>query len=508
MGPADESSRFSTARPRELAGVALFFVALVGAQFAVTGAFSLFTRHFWLDEMYSQRLAADPDVAHLLAALRGGAETHPPTYYVLARGFTRLAGDDGETGLRAFALLAALAALVGTYAVLRMTFPPLVALAAVLALWAHPLMQRYAFEARAYGPWLAAAVWFAYWLGLALRPGQSRLVLLPLAGTAVVLCTLHYFGIITLACVFVADLAWARSSGARRLPVVAAVAAGPAALLACVPLLLGQRAALTVPTWVKTAEAVDVGPFLLSVLLPRFLMVVPAMAFVAWLLRGRRPAGARGDPTAVIGLAALGLFPLLLITFSWTVQSVLVDRYALPATAAIAAAVAVVVAGLSRPWLLALCALLVASGTRHLYDLAQEYQARDRDSDALIAAVRRDTGEGLVVFEQPHHLHVVCRYGPDLASHCFLLDFEPGDFATVPRSRVFNRDLARRFAAFYGMPGLVSWDRIKSAPQWYLVSEGQGFGRGSSVDPNHWYPGFAPHRLDERLYVLRKTAGD
>src|SRR5262249_37702960 len=84
----------------ELAGVLVLLAALRGAQPAAAGAFSLFGRHFWLDEMYSQRLAADPDLGHMLAALRGGVETHPPTFYLLLRGFALLAGGATETALR------------------------------------------------------------------------------------------------------------------------------------------------------------------------------------------------------------------------------------------------------------------------------------------------------------------------------------------------------------------------------------------------------------------------
>ncbi len=467
MGTIDDPGAPKSAGPAELFGVLLFLSALAAVQLALAGAYSLFSRHFWLDEMYTQRLVADAELTHMLAALRGGVETHPPTYYLLLRGLTALVGTTEESALRAASLLAVLLGLVGVYAAVRRAYAPLVALTATVALWSHPLVQRYAFEARMYGPWMAAAAWFIYALTVSRQPGRGPLCLVLLAGTSVLLCILHYFGILVLALVLAVHLWWARSF---RWSVLLAAAAGPAALLACTPFLLGQRAAITVPTWVKSPDLMDVAHVLLSVLLPRNLALVPVAAGAWWLLRGRHgPKVARGDLTGIVTLAGLALLPVALAVFSVTVQPVLVDRYALPATAAVAAVTALVLVPLSRPWLVALCVLLAAGATLNLRELAREYAERDLRTDALIAAIRTDTGDEIVVFEQPHELHPVCRYAPDLANRCFLLDFENTSVAS--RSRIFNRDLARRFAEFYGSPGLVSVEHISSLRRYYLVRE-------------------------------------
>jgi hypothetical protein len=487
---------------REVDRLLLLLIVLIAVQLGLAGGFSLFWRHLWLDEMYTQSLVADPDLSHMLAALRGGVETHPPTFYLIVRGFTGFMGNTGETTLRGFALLAVGVGLIGVYLTLRLTYPPLVALTAVLALWSHPLVQRYAFEARVYGIWLAAVAWFAYALAAARFAGPRPAILVLLAITSVLLCTLHYFGIIALALMLGAHLCWVRS---LRWPVLLAAAAGPMALLACTPFLLGQREAVTVATWVKTPDLADVGRFLLSVLMPRNLLLVPLVAGLWWVFQGRRMSsvGSRRDLTGVIGLASLALLPVALIVFSFTVQSALVDRYALPATVALAAIAALLLAPLSRPWLLVLCALLAVSTTLNLHDLAAEYRARDRKTDALIGAIRRETEGDVVVFEEPHELHPVCRYGPDLAERCFLLDFEPGQFGPTAPSRIFNRDLARRFAEYYGSPGLVSWDKLKALPRWYLVSEGAW-----ELPPEReCYPGFVPRRLDMGLYEMVPIEG-
>src|SRR5262249_7225550 len=126
----------------------------------------LFARHFWIDEIFAFTLVADPDPVHALRALAGGVDMNPPMLYLLLRGFTLLTGGPGEIVFRVFASLSILLALLGIYLLLRRAYTPRVAFTAVLLLECHPLILTHAFEARFYGPWLAAIVWFAYALVL------------------------------------------------------------------------------------------------------------------------------------------------------------------------------------------------------------------------------------------------------------------------------------------------------------------------------------------------------
>src|SRR5262249_50870016 len=143
----------------------------------------------------------------------------------------------------------------------------------------HPLILSHAFEARFYGPWLAAVAWFAYALVLFRTSARRLLPGLLLAACAAVVCTTHYFGIITLALVTAFDLAFHRAA-APRWAALAIAAVGPLLLLACVPLYLRQRAALTASTWVGAASPQAVGEFAISVFRPAYL----ALVLLAWLL--------------------------------------------------------------------------------------------------------------------------------------------------------------------------------------------------------------------------------
>src|SRR5262249_8144528 len=239
----------------------------------------------WLDEIYTHTLTADPDLGHALRALAAGVETHPPTYYLLLRLFTAVYGECSETALRVFALLAVVVALIGLYVLLRMAFAPLAAFAGVLAVWGHGLVIHHAFEARFYGPWLAATVWFAYFLARCRVSAHRLRTDSLLAVSSLLLCTIHYFGIITLTLIVGFELCFHRSPGKFRASGWLAVMAGPVALLACVPLLLNQRAAFTVPTWVAAptlSSVVQIGTW---VLLPASLTAVLVVCWFSTLFR-------------------------------------------------------------------------------------------------------------------------------------------------------------------------------------------------------------------------------
>src|SRR5262249_9089346 len=151
-----------------------------------------------------------------------------------------------------------------------------------------------------------------------------------------VVCTIHYFGVFTLGLVAFFDWIAHRAAPARRGTALLLVSLGLVALLACVPLYLRQRGSLTVATWIDSASPQAVAEFAISIFRPVYLGLVP----LAWLgslatpvasTPGGRPTGA--DATGLAGLASLVLLPVVLVVFSYVVQPVLVDRYALPALA-------------------------------------------------------------------------------------------------------------------------------------------------------------------------------
>lgn len=489
----------------EIVWVTAGLLSLVGAQLVISRSLSLFSRHFWLDEILTQTLVADRDLGHALGGLAGGIETHPPGLYLLLRGFTWLAGGVNEVSLRVFSLLSVLAALVGIYLLLRQSFSPLVTVAAVLAVWCHPLILRQAFEARFYAPWFAAIAWFAYFLARARDAGPRRCRDIGLAACALLVCTIHYLGVISLALVTGSELWLRRPDGAARLRGLGPTILGPVALVACIPLLLKQQTALTgAATWIDPPSLGGSLNFLNALFLPRYLGAVVLVAWLSWLVRSGRadPAGGQGPPDSsrLGGVTGLALMPVVLIGLSYAVKPMLVPRYGIPAVAALAPAVAFGMCRASRGWLLALCLFLVVVGARDLRAFADEGRDEDRVTEQLVTAIRRDTDGGLVVFETQNPLFRTCYYAPDLADRCRFLDFELGQLGPVTNYRIFNRDLARNYQAFYGKPGLAKWEVVRTLPRFYLVRHGAP-DEGAPSAPV--YPGFSARRVSGDLYLLR-----
>jgi hypothetical protein len=483
----------------------------IGLQLAVMRSFSLFTRFFWLDEIYTHTLVTDPSVGHAMRALAAGVETHPPTYYLLASGFAWMVGNGNEGTLRALAFLSMVIGLLGLYRALRLTFTPLVAFAAVLAVWCHPLVQTHAFEARFYSPWFAGIVWFAYFLVRSRWMPRSAFVNGMVALCAIFICTVHYFGVISLGLVLAAELVARRWENLSLLPGMPAAALGLAAAAACVPMLLRQRSAITVSTWVGPVNWEIVRGFLEEIYVHRYMLLLLAVAWATgvvyslWMGRGRRAAGVH-DLGRQAGLLALGLMPVLLVAFSYAIQSVLITRYCLPAVAALGPACAYLIARCPRVVLLAFCGALVVMSALELRAMTVKFDADQRQTLRVISEIREVPDDLLVVFESPAQLYVVCRYGgPDVTRRSCLLDFErlpvrkktdePYEIRNVTDSRVFVRDLSRKYAEYYGTPAVKKWSELKKLGHFYLVPKffaGGAYGVPWDVP----YPGF---------YVTRRT---
>src|SRR5262249_59139566 len=101
-----------------------------------------------------------------------------------------------EKFFRSFSCLSILAALAGFYANVRLVYSPLIALTVVLAIWQHRLILRYAFEARMYGLWLAAVVWFSYALTRVWTVPDELWSQTLLASSSVLTCAVHTLGLL------------------------------------------------------------------------------------------------------------------------------------------------------------------------------------------------------------------------------------------------------------------------------------------------------------------------
>jgi hypothetical protein len=484
--------------------VGLLLLAGIALQVGLSGSTYLLQRHFWLDEIYTHTLVSDPDLGHALKALSGGVETHPPTLYALLRVFTTLSGGCNEIALRSFALLSVIGALLGLYVVLRTAYAPLVALTPVLAIWGHGLVVHHAFEARFYGPMLAGAIWFAYFLNRSRAPGARRPILVLLAVSSLFLCTIHYFGIISFGLVAAFELLFHRP--VDRTPKAAWLAAslGPLALAACLPLLVSQRAAFTVPTWVRSPTLSTIAELGTWILLPASFAAVLLAAWLSTLLqklvppKGHPPATGE-EVTAMAGLTGLVFMPAFLILFSFAVQPVWVERYALSAVAGLAPAVAFLVARIVRVGVLGLIVFFLVVSTQQLRNQTVEAREQDQRTDALIATLRQPDGGGPIICEHLSAQYVLHHYAPDLAP--FFVDHEPGQTDCRQNEYFFSRDLCRNYQAHYTVPKTIPWEALPNMSPRYRLIAGVPWSRSKVTFLRH-YPAFEMHELEHGLYQL------
>src|SRR5262249_22718262 len=204
----------------------------LGVQWWGAYGFVSLTNNFGLDELLTAIVVSDPDMSHALDALAHGATAiDPPGFSLSLRAFDAVVPGPPEVTYRCFMLLATLLALLGIYVNLRQRFSPLICGVSLLSMWCSPLFVNYAFEARPYSLWLAALTWFAFFLGRC-RDNPRRIDLQGgLAFTAILLGTVHYFGILTEALVVAGEFLGRRGLPRVRWPCLLAVGLGPLAWL-------------------------------------------------------------------------------------------------------------------------------------------------------------------------------------------------------------------------------------------------------------------------------------
>jgi len=136
--------------------------AVIAVVLLVSGTVSRVSHPLWLDESITALLANDPRFTHAVRAIRSGVENNPPTYYLFLWPITHVLGGLGAVGLRVFAGVSMVLALIGLYATCRLYFERERAIVGTLAVAAHPLVVAQMFEIRFYGAWLAASTWLVF----------------------------------------------------------------------------------------------------------------------------------------------------------------------------------------------------------------------------------------------------------------------------------------------------------------------------------------------------------
>ncbi len=491
---------------REQFGLAIAVAAAFWAFVMVCGGDALLSRQMWMDEVHTWLLVSDADFAHSLTALAAGADYNPPGYYVLLRGFMRLSGVQDAAGMRLFSLLAMSAGLGLIAATLRRRHSVLVCLAAVVMVAVQPTVLHQATEARFYAIWFALVAAFCF---VRATSNDSLAALLIQGVLAALMCTVHYFGVLSLGLICLLDLWNQRASllspgkagRSRRVVFAAPYAAGVLALIGCTGFYLGQRSALTVPTWVSPATASRVGLFLLD-FTP---IVLLACALPGLVLTRSEPVRLPKSREPCLLLAGLGL-PLVLIAFSLIVQPALVGRYA---TAGLIgwAAIAARLLHNARPGVVWLFLLVgIVTGADHLRDLQARFAEIESERNRIVAVLEA-APERVAMFEdRVDYFAMLARQPP--GREWWLLD---PDVIGEPNKalRTVQRDVARAVAKQYPAIRLSPLERpfADGESSVLLVAWRVDLAREDSdadeVRLRAEYPAFRLQRVARRVYRLR-----
>ncbi len=483
-------------------------LALVALQVAATGSISLFHRLPWLDEYHTLLIVGDPSLPHAMDALKHGADVNAPGLYLLGRAVSWGVGSSDPATIRGIGFASVLAGIAGIYATARRAYPPGVAMIAAMAAWAHPLATRHAFEARFYGPWFAGIVWFAYALNLWDRSARKAGPGLLIALTSAFVCTIHYFGVISLGLVVAAHTAFARGSWKDSLTRLIPVGAGPMALAACLPFYFGQKRSLSVPTWVDPPSLVSVRLFLEGYF-GFYLLAIPVLGFFASRFRARpEPEEVEPEEEArrfpeLAGMAGLVLMPAALVAFSVLVQSALVDRYTIPGVAAIGLLIAPIVARIGTPLRGAVLVGLLGFSTINLSAAVRHHAIVDSRRHEAVAILAR-LGDGPVLFRMRKDLYEFWWDAPNLRSRLFLWD--PTDLVRdVPDRLVIERDMARNHDRWYGVGKIAGLASFGDRPVVYLY----GLDPPDIPDLERSEPGIRLRTIDARrgLYEATRPTG-
>lgn len=447
-------------------------IAVILAVIAATRSEELLRRPLWLDEIHTALLVDDPSFTHAMQALSRGADYNPPTLFLMTRGFAWVAGSKSELALRSAGFISVLLATLGVYALVRRVYPPLVALTAAAATWAHPLALHHMFDARFYGPWLAAIVWFAYSLNAQERKVGRYWPKALVAVTSFLVCTIHYFGIISLILVAVTHAFFNYKSLKLFILQAIPILLGPVALSCCVPLYFGQKASLSVPTWIKKPNFDQLWSFVGFTYAFYMSFIIIITHFLSAITKPEDGRGATKELVArdsvreLSGLGSLSLMPAIICVFTLVVQPAHEPRYAIPAIASIGALMAPIVARSRRPFQALAIALLLITGVARL--------TREVNKSRNDAEVRRSSMEALaglrgspVLFRNRLQLGEFWWNGPDDRGSWYLWD--PAEIPGLPTNLdLVQRDVANVQHKWYGLPEVQTIASQSRSGRFYL----------------------------------------
>ena len=491
MTGAGDTTRPSPAEVRggrESFYVALGLAVLYTFMLMLSDAGVLLTRPLWVDEVWTVLVSGQSSPWAVLASLANGADGGSGLVHLGAWALQKIAGVPSPVTLRVLSLVIVLAALVLVHATLRRRFSQDASVAGVLAIGSHYLVVTHAFEARFYGPWLLCCALVAFALGRhQSAPTRRRAVLLGAA--SVLLCTVHFYGAITLALMAAGVVASHGRRWREGLRLVAPTAAGLLAFLAILPMAIGMRTAFSVATWVPEFELRQ-----MRALSQQFWTAKVALIGLAALLAGiavsrvRRSshtfmtvARAASHDAGIVALASLILVPVALAAVTLAGQPSMLPRYNIATALAWGPLFALAMELLGKwPSRIARVVLVIYWFATFVTVRFEKIVFAGDVDEAEAALKLAEAQNAPIVFQSVHTFYPVWARDRSRARRVGFLEMSDSTFRRMFRSGTVNemynrglvldRDIVRTHARRFGVPTLVSEAALDTARRFVLIA--------------------------------------
>lgn len=457
-----------------LRGMGLLVFLLI----AVTGLSQgslLMTRKLWMDEVHSWLIVTDKSTSHAMLALADGADFNPPSWFLVTRAISGLAGSPSEKFMRVLSLVWMLSTVAGLYMMLSRLFDWKVSLAAVILTASHPLIIHQSTEIRFYGFWCACVVWLC--CVLQWDPESStkrRLQWLLIVGFSLLTATSHWFGILSLGLVALPLVIRQNKDERGYARALVMLASGMTGVCACLPFLYGQKAAISRPTWISPATVSDSLQFL-NYLFPAWQILLCGAAAAVGIMLARKAMveeAVRTLPEKSVELLpclSLALMPLLIVLVAWILQPSLVARYAIVGVIGLTPVFAVLLHQADRKLQYVMVVLSLAGYSNAVLGYGKQWNDEQRYQVSLLQQLRACPDNSTVIFEDRIAWMPLKHHYPQLASEYRLADFNDSDLTQDSALRIVQRDAGRRIEKWYPEYRMQSLETLTGQSDFYVV---------------------------------------
>ena len=435
----------------------------------------LMTRKLWMDEVHSWLIVTDASTSHAMMALADGADFNPPSWFLVTRAISNLAGPQSERFLRVLSLVWMLSAMAGVYLILSRLFDWKVSLAAVILTASHPLIVHQSTEIRFYGFWCTCVVWLC--CVLQWDPESStkrRLQWLLIAGLSLLTATSHWFGILSLGLVALPLVIRQNRDARGYARALVMLASGMTGVCACLPFLYGQKAAISRPTWISPATVSDSLQFL-NYMLPAWQILLCGVAALAGIMLTRKAKAeeaVRSLPEKSVELLpclSLALMPIVIVIVAWVLQPSLVARYAIVGVIGLAPVFAVLLHQANGKLQIALVVVSLAGYSNAVFGYGRQWNGEQRYQVGLLQQLRNCPVNATVIFEDRIAWMPLKHHYPELAAEYRLADFNDSDLAHDSALRIVQRDAGRRIEKWYPDYKMQSLEMLSGQSEFYVV---------------------------------------